>query len=160
MRVFTLLIMAFLILPNAQAQTGVCFLDMIIGFMDWIRDSVSNFGENDVTIPESTSTTTISTSSSTTSSTSSSSTSSSTTITTSSTTSTTVFQGECIKREDCPLDTVIYRCNFEGNVVRVSTVFFCENPGPDSMCKSRQTERVIDFCQRNEKCVDGEPECI
>jgi hypothetical protein len=63
-------------------------------------------------------------------------------------------------KEECPEDSITYSCNFDGDVVRSTSTFFCANPGPQSECKSRQAQRIVDFCQSHEKCVEGTESCV
>ncbi|MFC2154361.1 hypothetical protein ACFLRC_02625 [Candidatus Altiarchaeota archaeon] len=66
---------------------------------------------------------------------------------------------ECNGSEDCPPTRVEYFCK-DDNVWKKSTVFYCVDKGiPESKCKSRQNQRVEDYCQDDEVCVGGNLEC-
>ena len=140
---------------SARSYTGICLLDPILNALDWLASLVK---------PTTTTTTTTTTTSTSTTTTSTTTTTvpytTTTTTTTLHTTTTTLPAVECVSVEDCPADTVTHTCNFDGDVVRVTRIFFCANPGGvDSECKSRETQRVM-HCESWESCVDGTDHCV
>jgi|GEM_PF-3845984 len=161
MRAYAIILAILLACTAADAETGICFLDAFIGLLDGIWGAV-----NGVLNPttSTTTTTTVTTSSTvppkrTTSSVTYTTTTSMTTLT-ASTTSTTLVEIACHSQEDCPEKSIEYRCDRSGNVLKITNVFFCASPGRvDAECKSRQTQRVEDYCQNWEMCVEGKESC-
>ncbi len=162
MKYWVALIVLVVASASTSAYTGICFLDAILNTLDSISAWVKN-----VMNPTTTTIATTTTIKPTTTSTTSPTTTSSTTYPTSSSTTTTyfttttLFAGECASVKDCPATSVVYRCNFDGNVVRETRFFFCASPGsPESKCKSKQSQLVDDICNIEEKCVEGTDHCV
>jgi hypothetical protein len=138
-------------------STGICFLDSILHGLDSLSLAIK--------YAVSPTTTTSSTSTSTTEPTTTTEPpfiyTTTTTASTSTTTTTTLFLGKCRRNEDCPA-TIIYKCNFNGNIDRISPVMFCNDPGEaNSTCTGREVLRK-DFaiCGEGQKCANGVDHCI
>ena len=158
MRVVAALII-FLMAPAAYAYsgyTGICFLDALLHGFDSAADYISDFFNPTTTTTSTTSTSTTMEATTTTEP----ATSTTTTTTYTTTTSTTLFAGKCRSDADCP-NTVEYKCNFDGNLDRITTVLFCENPGLDnSTCKGTSIRRTIEICGQERICVGGRDKCV
>ena len=160
---YVVFVVLLVLTHNVAAYTGICFLDAILNLFDGIWNSIKS-AVYPTTSTTSSSTITTSVTLPTTSSTSTSSTTSYTSTTSSTLTPTstsTTLAIKCFDKSDCPQDSVMFKCNFQGNVVRETRVFYCANPGePSSECKSRQTQREHNICATGEKCVLGQENCV
>jgi len=138
-------------------STGICFLDAILRGLDGFSTTVMNI--------VSPTTTTTSSSTSTTEPTTTTEPpfiyTTTTTVTTSTTTTTTLFTGKCRSNVDCN-NTVEYKCNFNGNIDRITPVLYCQDPGEaNSTCTGRQVlRRDFVICGEGKKCANGLDQCI
>ena len=160
---FVWFILILMLSQNVAAYTGICFVDAFLNLFDGMWNSVlSIVSPKETTTTTSTTTTSITvptTSSTSTTSTTSYTTSTSSTLTPTSTTTTLAVS--CYDINDCPEKNIIFKCNFQGNVVRITRTYFCANAGsPESLCKSIQKLREIDICGTGEKCVLGQETCV
>lgn len=146
--VFVLLVIAS---TASAAGSGICFLDTVLSSLNFILDAITGGAPTSTTTTTTTSTTTT-TESTTTTVTIQPLRIITTTTTTSTATTTTAFTGECMSTEDCPKSEVVYKCSFDGDLIRETRIFYCVDPGPESVCKSQQKQQVERNCARSERC--------